>query len=297
MPTNTTRPSHAVRPYRCRAGRLALWFCASFLLASPLMGVAHADLRYAGSSTVGEHVMVTAVEAFYRQTGLKFAPLDMRGSGRGLIHTLDGHAHLAGVSRALKPAELARRPYYQVIGYDAIGVYVNAANPVTRLNAGEVEGIFTGRFRNWREVGGPDQPIVCITEILGQKRATMLAFQDLAMGGKPYLKARVELDRPRHQIDRLAKSPWGIATVSMAFVRPGVRAVRIGRILPSARAIRSGAYPYSRPLLLVSAAVPSGDLERFYKFMLGSDGQRLVGRNFVPIVSEVVAPANGRGSR
>jgi len=159
---------------------------------------------------------------------------------------------------------------------------------VTRLTAAAVEGIFTGRIRSWRQVGGPDKPIVCITEILGDKRATMLAFQDLAMGGRPYVKERVEVDLPRQQIDRLVGNRWGIATVSMAFDRAGIHAVQIGRSMPSPRAIRSGAYPYSRPLLLVARTLPRDSLEKFFRFMLSADGQRIVGRTFVPIVADVV---------
>jgi phosphate transport system substrate-binding protein len=39
-------------------------------------------------------------------------------------------------------------------------VYVNADNPVKELSLEQLEKIFTGKIKNWQEVGGPNAPIV-----------------------------------------------------------------------------------------------------------------------------------------
>lgn len=51
-------------------------------------------------------------------------------------------------------------PYrYQSISRDIIKVYVNSSSDINSLSNGQLKQIFTGEIKNWKEVGGPDQPI------------------------------------------------------------------------------------------------------------------------------------------
>ena len=68
---------------------------------------------------------------------------------------LRGQAPLAGISRSLTFEEKQRRFYYQIIGYDAVGVYVHPANSVTSLTKQQLKAIQTGEITNWKRVGGP----------------------------------------------------------------------------------------------------------------------------------------------
>ena len=46
------------------------------------------------------------------------------------------------------------------IGLDALVFITNVNNPVESLTEEQLRGIFSGRIKNWSEVGGLDQPIV-----------------------------------------------------------------------------------------------------------------------------------------
>jgi phosphate transport system substrate-binding protein len=254
---------------------------AALVLASPVP--AAAELPYVGSSTIGENIMPAAVEAFTKKTGIKLLSIGSQGSGKGLDMVVSGAAPLAGVSRSLTFVEKQQRIYYQTIGYDAVAVYVHDSNPVTNLSKAALKGIFTGRIRNWKEVGGKDGPIVAITNIWGAKRAQMVEFRDQVMDGVTYREDRREVDRPPDQVTALLAEPQGITPVSTAQGRPGIRAVAIDGFPPDERSVRSGAYLLSRPLLLVTPARPDPDARRFVEFMLSAEGQAIVARKYVPV--------------
>lgn len=47
-----------------------------------------------------------------------------------------------------------------VVAWDALAAIVNPSNPVEQLTREQLEQIFLGRIRNWKEAGGPDLKIV-----------------------------------------------------------------------------------------------------------------------------------------
>ena len=242
-----------------------------------------AQLTYVGSSTIGEHIVPAAAEAFAAKTGIRFGEVQSQGSGRGLDLVLKGSAPLAGVSRPLSLAEKQRRIYYQIIGYDAVSVFVHHGNPIAGLTKDQLKAIYTGRITSWNHLGGPDARIVCITQVWGAGRAQMVDFQDHVMDGAPYREDRKEVDRQVDQVTALLAEPNGISALSPAFARPGIRALAIGGFTPEPRHIRSGAYILSRPLILVAPVPPSKESRQFIDFMLSAEGQRIVARKFVPI--------------
>ena len=244
---------------------------------------AASELSYVGSSTIGDSIIPPAAEAFARKTGVKIGSIATQGSGQGLELVVRGAAPLAGVGRGLTFVEKQQRIYYQTIGYDAVAVYVHGTNPVTSLSKAALKDIYTGRIRNWKEVGGKDAPLVVITQIWGQKRAQMVEFRDQIMEGAAYREDRSEVDRQADQGAALLSEPRGITAVSLSVARPGIRAVAIEGFPPDPRSVRSGAYILSRPLLLVTPARPDPDARRFVEFMLGSEGQAIVALKFVPV--------------
>ncbi len=248
-------------------------------------------LSYSGSSTIGTGVLQAgAAEAFEKKAKIKFAAIDISGSGKGIQAVLEGKTPLAGASRPLKPGEKKQKLIGTVIGYDAIAVFVHRDNPVTSLTKEQLKGIFAGEITNWKQVGGKDAPITPNVEILTGKRATIEMFQEMVLDGAAYGRGFKEIDLPRDQIIDLADNPNGICTVSLgllaavpADLRGKVRAVSVNGTEPSDNNIRSGAYLISRPLLLVTNGLPKGAVKEFVDFMLSPEGQAIVAKNFVAV--------------
>jgi phosphate transport system substrate-binding protein len=256
-----------------------------------LPALAAGDLRYIGSSTIGTGVLQAgAAQEFTAKTGIKFAAIEQPGSGKGIQALIEGKTPLAGASRPLKVAEKKEKLIGTIIGYDAIAVFVHQSNPLQDLTKEQLKGIFTGQIKNWKEVGGSDAPIAPNTEILTGKRATVEMFQEMVLDGAAYGQDFKEIDLPRDQIVDLASNPNGICSVSLGLlaavpgdVKDKVKPILINGVEPTEKNVQSGAYLISRPLLLVAKGLPKGEVKEFIQFMLSSDGQAIVARNFVPV--------------
>ena len=263
----------------------------AMMLSLPQFVFAEDEISYSGSSTIGMSVLEAgAVTAFEQKTGIKFKSVEQPGSGKGIKALLDGKVTIAGASRKLEAEEKRQNLIGTVIGYDAIAVFINKKNPVNNLTKEQLKGIFTGNIKNWKEVGGKDAPIHPNTEIAGKQRATMLAFQEMAMAKAPYGTGFKEIDFPRDQISEVAKDENGICSVSFgllsavpADLRGKVHVVTINGIDTSDKNIQSGAYPISRPLLLVTKGLHKGNVQKFIDFMLSKEGQDIVNKNFVSV--------------
>ncbi len=271
--------------------RLFFVMLIAMMLSLPQVVFGDDEISYSGSSTIGMSILdAGAVKAFEQKTGLKFKSIEQPGSGKGIKALLEGKVTMAGASRKLETEEKKQNLIGTAIGYDAIAVFVNKKNPVNNLTKEQIKDIFTGKIKNWKEVGGKDAPIRVNTEIAGEKRATMLAFQEMAMDKAPYGTGFKEIDFPRDQIVEVAKDENGICSVSFgllaavsADLRNKVKAFNVGGIDPSDKNIQSGAYPISRPLLLVTNGLPKGNVKKFIDFMLSKEGQDIVNKNFVPV--------------
>ncbi|RMF91299.1 MAG: phosphate ABC transporter substrate-binding protein [Nitrospinota bacterium] len=248
-------------------------------LASTALGQ---GLIYEGSSTIGENIMPEAVKVFEARTGIKFTRVGLLGSGKGFKAVMEGRASVAGMSRSLKRKEKRKKPYYQIIGYDAMAVFVNANNPIRNLSKEQIKQIFTGEITNWKEVGGRDAPIVVVTEIKTGGRATIAAFKKAILGGASFGPSK-EIDKPVDCVRYVAQDENAITHASLAFNMPGVVPIAIDNIKPSLEKVKSGRYPLSRPLLLVSKGLPQGELKQFFQFMLSDEGQAIVKKHFVPV--------------
>src|SRR5512138_1249826 len=88
------------------------------------------------------------------------------GSGTGIAALINGTVDVANASRQISPDETKQaeakgiKPKEFVIARDAIAVIVNPENPVSRLTLQQISDLYSGKFSNWKQVGGDDRPIV-----------------------------------------------------------------------------------------------------------------------------------------
>jgi phosphate transport system substrate-binding protein len=267
-------------------------FALLLALLVPSLSSAAEGLSYSGSSTIGQSILEAAGarKAFESKTGVKFSTFEVPGSGKGMEALIAGKVTVAGASRPLKPAEKAAGALGTVIGYDAVAVFVHKDNPIKDLSKEQLKGIFTGKIKNWKEVGGKDAPIAVNTEIQGAKRATMEIFNELVMDKAAYGPGFKEIDLPKDQIVEVARNPNGIGTPSFgllaavpADVRAKVKAIMVDGTAPTQEDIQSGAYLISRPLNLATMGPPKGEAKQFIDFMLSPQGQAFVAKDFVPV--------------
>src|SRR5512147_3244832 len=89
------------------------------------------------------------------------------GSGVGFAALQNKTTDLANASRKIKVKEqelcikaFGKRPTEYKVALDGLTIYVNTENPIKELTLDQLEKIFTGKIRNWKEVGGTDAALV-----------------------------------------------------------------------------------------------------------------------------------------
>jgi len=238
-----------------------------------------AVLSYEGATTIGLHLLPDLAPLLVRH-GLRLGSIGERGSNPGLQAARDGQADVAGVLRELSGPEKAELRW-ALIGHDALGIFVSEENPLRSLTRAQLKAIFQGAVRDWAEVGGAAGPVVPVTEFQAGGRGTVQELRRLALGGEPFGPTR-EYDDAPDCLRHVAGDRGAVTAASMSMAIPGVRAVAIDGVAPTAASVRTGTYPLGRPMYLVARAPGAAAVEAFLGVVLSPEGQAVVGRRFTP---------------
>jgi phosphate transport system substrate-binding protein len=210
------------------------------------------------------------------------------GSGTGIAALLNRTADVATCSRRIRAREVegcvrrfASRPREYPVALDAVVVHVHASNRVESLDLEQLAGIFSGRIRNWKEVGGADARIIPYSR--ENSSGTYEFFKDSVLRRGDFAVSVQMLQGTAQVLSAVSRDPNGIGYGSGA-LSAGTRAVRIAPS-PGAQAVsadestvRSGVYPLSRRLFLyLDPAAEVGKLRRWIEWVRGASGQRIVG--------------------
>lgn len=242
-----------------------------------------------GSNTLGEELAPRLI-AEYKKThaDLEF-DTEFKGTVYGVGALMAERCDLAAASRELTTNELALAKDREVefndyvVGSYSVAVVVNPGNPVANLSRDQVRDIFTGAIQNWKEVGGPDAPI--LVYIRDQISGTHLGFQELAMEKKPYPIGAKPFTSYEAMVGAVAKEPnaIGYSSIELAAKRI-IKGVTIDGTAPTLETVEKGKYPYARTLRFFTAKAkePAGAKE-FAQFVQSAAGQKiLVEVGFVP---------------
>ena len=153
------------------------------------------------------------------------------GSGVGLSALLEGTTDIAQASRRIKFDE-RRKLQAQgksvkevIIAYDALAVVVNPANKVTNLTREQLEGIFTGRITNWKEVGGADMKIVPYARETSS--GTYEFFKESVLKNKNYMNGIMSMPATGAIIQSISQTKGGIGYVGLAYLNSSVKPIHV----------------------------------------------------------------------
>ncbi len=211
------------------------------------------------------------------------------GSGTGIAALLNGTTDICASSREIqgKEKELAAQKKIDLVEHavarDGLAIIVNPANPVAELSLEQIRKIFTGEFANWKDVGGPDLPIIVLSR--ESSSGTFVFFQEFVLNKADYTpKARL-LAGTSALVQSVAADQGAIAYVGLAFALDAKATVKMlpvksadgaPAVLPSDETVRAGKYPVARPLYLYTNGSSSPEVKAFIDFCLSDAGQKIV---------------------
>jgi len=244
----------------------------------------------AGTVTVkGSDTMVILAqrwaEEYMKKPGGKKIQVTGGGSGTGLAALVNGTTDIANASRSIKDSEKSRvrerfktLPVETAVARDGVAVYVNGANPVSRLTKAQLKAIYLGDVTNWKDVGGPDARIVIYSR--ENSSGTYVFFKEHVLEDLDFSPAAQTLPGTAAVVNAVSKEKWGIGYGGAAYAT-GVKEVEVvgdgGKgYLPTAANVKAGKYPLSRPLFMVTRGAPGGEILEFIDFCLSPEGQGIV---------------------
>ena len=196
--------------------------------------------------------------------------------------------------------ELGMELYLTPIGREAFVFFVNSGNPVTGLTVEEVQGIYTGKITNWRQVGGENRSILPYQRQANSGSQTALLR---LMDGLPLIEPTEEqvsghMGGIIEQVADYRNFPNAIGFsfrfYATEMVRNGgIRLLALNGVEPTKETIRDGSYPISDYFYAVTAGpigeAPPQELDRnmaaFLEWMSSAQGQTLVERSgYVPVM-------------
>lgn len=212
------------------------------------------------------------------------------GSGNGAKSLINKTCDVASMSRFMKDGEFKAAveagvlPVAHIVAMDGIATIVHPSNPVRNLTVEQVRDIYLGKIANWKDVGGPDKPMVVISR--DTNSGTYESFEELVMN-KEKMAKEVEYVGSNGAIrQRVQGTPTAIGYVGLGFSDRTVKALSINGIQPSRATVASGAYPIARPLYFFTNGYPKlgSPLHAFVTLHLTPKGEEIVQSiGFIPV--------------
>ncbi len=209
------------------------------------------------------------------------------GSGTGFAALQNQTTDLCNASRKIRAKEIeacikafGKRPTEYKAALDGLSVYVNEQNPVKQLTIEQLERIFTGRIRNWKEVGGNDLPITIHSR--ENSSGTYEFFKENVLKGKDFAAGAQTMPGTAAVLQAVASDPKAIGYGGAAY-GAGAKHLAIKKddsspaIEPGEETVVKGTYPIWRHLYIyVNPALDKGDVAAYLNWIRSDDGQKVV---------------------
>jgi len=209
------------------------------------------------------------------------------GSGVGFAALQNKSTDLADASRKIRAKEIeacikafGRRPSEYKVALDGLSVYVNTENPVTQLSLEELEGIFTGKTKNWKEVGGKDENIVVYSR--ENSSGTYEFFKEHVLNGKDFTAGAQTMQGTAALLQSVAKDPKGIGYGGAAY-GVGAKSLKISKVKggeaiePNEETVVKGTYPIWRYLYVyLNPELDKGEIAAYLNWIRSDEGQKIV---------------------
>ena len=239
--------------------------------AQSLTGV----ITMAGSTSMEKFANALAESFMIKYPGVTVT-VEFTGSSTGIESVLAGRVDIGNSSRYLKDEEKSSGAVENIVALDGIAVITDASNTTASLSTEELIGIYTGKIRNWSEVGGDDEAIVVVGREAGS--GTREGFEEL-LGIKDMCAYANELDSAGAVMARVALTPGAIGYVSPDVLDDTVLALSLDGAEPTEENIKAGNYLLSRPFVMVTKgeiSVQSETIQEMFVYLKSEEGQELI---------------------
>ena len=164
----------------------------------------------------------------------------------------------------------------QVIALDAVGVLVNAGNPVTKLTESQLDDFVSGKVANWAGVGGQNLPVTLVfPQPTGRESVVAASFKKRLQGSESKQHERLVDDSMGEGPGSLGLAAFSTCKRSKILAIQAAERTRV--LMPSPFTIATEDYKYTVRIIAHHSVNASKLTTEFMRFAIGTDGQKTVG--------------------
>lgn len=209
------------------------------------------------------------------------------GSGIGFAALQNKTTDIANASRPIKAAERAaciktsgKNPREYKVALDGLSIYTHKDNPVSELSLDQLKDIFTGKIRNWKELGGPDAQIVVYSR--ENSSGTYEFFKENVLKGQDFAAGAQTMPGTAALLQAVVKDKHAIGYGGAAYghdakILKVKRTAESAAVEPTEENVVSGKYPIWRYLYnYLNPDKDKGEIASYLAWIRSSTGQKIV---------------------
>jgi phosphate transport system substrate-binding protein len=222
------------------------------------------------------------------------------GSGTGIAALINGTTDIAQSSRGMEPKEIELankrgvKPREIHVANDGITMVVNPANKISKITIKELSEIYTGKIKNWKELGGADLKIVALSRDRNSGTHVYMLEHVVKLGDKSnkneFAPGILMMPSSQAIIEEVNSNPSAIGYVGLGYLTKKEKALAVARdkagpyVEPSVKTVISKGYPISRSLFFYTNGAPDKRIKPFIDFVLSKAGSKIILKmDFVPL--------------
>jgi len=217
------------------------------------------------------------------------------GSGTGIAALINGTVDIANASREMKPNEVEaadknnHHPVRHIVGYDAMGIFVNMANPLNEISLEQLKEIYVdgGSYTHWNDLGievpgCQGQEIVVVSR--QNNSGTYEYFREAVLGDADFRLGTRDMHGSKDVVDLVENTPCAIGYSGLAYATDHVKMPCVSNgpgtpcVEPSVASAVDGSYPIARPLFMYSSGEPAGHVAEYLDWIKSHDGQCIIAK-------------------
>ncbi|XBG73654.1 phosphate ABC transporter substrate-binding protein PstS family protein [Enterococcus cecorum] len=223
-------------------------------------------------STALQPLVESAQEQFVAKNANYQITVQGGGSGTGLSQVAGGSVQIGNsdVFAEEKDGVDASKLVDHQVAVVGMAPVVNKAVGVKNVTKDQLIAIFTGKVKNWQELGGKDQEIVVVNRASGS--GTRATFEKWGLDGAKTIQAQ-EQDSSGTVKKIVSSTPGAISYLALSYIDDSLEALSLDGVAPTAENIETNDWPIWSYEHMYTKGKPTKEIKKFLDYMVSDEVQ------------------------